>query len=413
MVHKHLTLFLLIAVLVLTAFVTGIRSVSAAVVVDRGDIPVDVNLSDQDMNTYAPVKKIAVVSISAPQGVVFGEGDQWVRGLYYYSITKLGFVDMPFNYIVTWQGDIYEGKDGGYDVSPLVDGGSSDSSLSDCALVAYFDNRRETTNAGTVALSDILSELLSRYNLGRGDVIAADVVIAGAAEEGNPASLIVYASEDQDWRGTVSSSAQRAVISPADSNLIASVEEVLVPKSIKAGDEFLVTAHVKNDGQTPWYNSGTSQMVVATSDPRDRSSGFYHADSWMSFTRISPGEDKWVLPGEVGTFQFKARAPMIPGEYSEKFELISMPGTWIGSSQFTVSVTVEKGDFDLVRILETETGYLNVRECPSSGCTELGKVVPGDVLINVGSESGWYNVKLEDGTTGWVFGKYVEEIAEG
>jgi uncharacterized protein YgiM (DUF1202 family) len=34
-------------------------------------------------------------------------------------------------------------------------------------------------------------------------------------------------------------------------------------------------------------------------------------------------------------------------------------------------------------------------------------------LINVGSESGWYNVKLEDGTTGWVFGKYVEEIAEG
>jgi len=71
---------------------------------------------------------------------------------------------------------------------------------------------------------------------------------------------------------------------------------------------------------------------------------------------------------------------------------------------------VEKGDFDLIEILDTETGYLNVRECPSSGCAEVGKVVPGDVLIKKAYQDGWYKIEMDSGDLGWVYGRYAKEL---
>ena len=87
-----------------------------------------------------------------------------------------------------------------------------------------------------------------------------------------------------------------------------------------------------------------------------------------------------------------------------------LPGTWIDGTQFEVSFTVGKGDFELVEILDTETGYLNIRDCPSQGCGEVGKVVPGEIYVKKEFQDGWYKIQLDDGGEGWVYGKYVKEL---
>jgi hypothetical protein len=87
-----------------------------------------------------------------------------------------------------------------------------------------------------------------------------------------------------------------------------------------------------------------------------------------------------------------------------------LPETWIGGTTFEVMFTVQKGDFDLVEILDTDTGYLNVRECGATGCAEVGKVTPGEKHVKYSYEDGWYEIEFNDGERGWVYGKYVKEI---
>ena len=67
-----------------------------------------------------------------------------------------------------------------------------------------------------------------------------------------------------------------------------------------------------------------------------------------------------------------------------------------------------------VKILETPTGWLNVRSEPStSGGDEtiVTKVDPGETFPYIKSSgSGWYQIELPDGELGWVVAKYTELI---
>jgi hypothetical protein len=60
-------------------------------------------------------------------------------------------------------------------------------------------------------------------------------------------------------------------------------------------------------------------------------------------------------------------------------------------------------------ILDTPTGFLRVRETNSTGGTEIGRVTPGQSLPFVSEESGWYQIKLPDGKTGWISSDYAEK----
>lgn len=59
-------------------------------------------------------------------------------------------------------------------------------------------------------------------------------------------------------------------------------------------------------------------------------------------------------------------------------------------------------------ILDTPTGFLNVREDPSTSGTKVTEVSPGDTYEYSKESGGWYLIKLKDGEEGWVFGDYVE-----
>ncbi len=62
-----------------------------------------------------------------------------------------------------------------------------------------------------------------------------------------------------------------------------------------------------------------------------------------------------------------------------------------------------------VIILQTPTGFLRVRSSGGLNSSEIGQVKPGEVLDLISEENGWYQIKLSDGSVGWVSSDYAEK----
>ncbi|HZE87338.1 MAG TPA: PEGA domain-containing protein [Methylomirabilota bacterium] len=60
-----------------------------------------------------------------------------------------------------------------------------------------------------------------------------------------------------------------------------------------------------------------------------------------------------------------------------------------------------------VLILDTPTGFLRVRE--SVGGLEIGQVNPGESFPLIDEQSGWFEIRLQDGRSGWVSTQYTKK----
>jgi hypothetical protein len=63
----------------------------------------------------------------------------------------------------------------------------------------------------------------------------------------------------------------------------------------------------------------------------------------------------------------------------------------------------------MVKIKETETGWLRVRNSPNSNGAEIGKVKPGENYELLDQNSDWYQIRFED-RDAWISTKYAEKI---
>ena len=63
-----------------------------------------------------------------------------------------------------------------------------------------------------------------------------------------------------------------------------------------------------------------------------------------------------------------------------------------------------------VKILETPTGFLNVREGPGTNFAKVGEVKPGESyeLVSEDPTKGWYQIQLDLTRTGWVIKQYAQ-----
>ncbi len=67
---------------------------------------------------------------------------------------------------------------------------------------------------------------------------------------------------------------------------------------------------------------------------------------------------------------------------------------------------------DQVEILSTPTGFLRVRSQASTLADEVGQVGPGEKynLLSTDDKTGWYEIDLMNGKTGWVSNQYAKLI---
>ena len=70
------------------------------------------------------------------------------------------------------------------------------------------------------------------------------------------------------------------------------------------------------------------------------------------------------------------------------------------------SATVSKST---ILILDTPTGFLRVRDKASLAGAEVGQVKPSETYELVSEQTGWYEIKLKDGKTGWISSQYVKK----
>lgn len=63
----------------------------------------------------------------------------------------------------------------------------------------------------------------------------------------------------------------------------------------------------------------------------------------------------------------------------------------------------------LVTITDTPTGWLRVRETPSSSAAEIARVLPGETYDLLDEDEGWYHIRLDAGRTGWISAQYAKK----
>ena len=65
-----------------------------------------------------------------------------------------------------------------------------------------------------------------------------------------------------------------------------------------------------------------------------------------------------------------------------------------------------------VEIKDTPTGFLRVRQTPSTSAKEMGQVSPGDRYPLLDDQSGWYEIKvdLEATSSGWISAQYADKF---
>lgn len=62
-----------------------------------------------------------------------------------------------------------------------------------------------------------------------------------------------------------------------------------------------------------------------------------------------------------------------------------------------------------VLILQTPTGFLRVRDNPSLGGNQITTITPGEKYDFLSEQSGWFEIKLKDGSSGWVSSQYAQK----
>ncbi|OGB74308.1 hypothetical protein A2V68_00930 [candidate division Kazan bacterium RBG_13_50_9] len=98
--------------------------------------------------------------------------------------------------------------------------------------------------------------------------------------------------------------------------------------TVGLGEEFELWVEFRNTGTIPWLRKVPAQMRLGTSRPRDRDSSF-RGESWLSKNRLAM-IDQDTLPGDVGRFTFKMKAPSKVGIYREYVEPVAELSEWVG-----------------------------------------------------------------------------------
>ncbi|GAB4210833.1 MAG: hypothetical protein OHK0013_31940 [Sandaracinaceae bacterium] len=97
------------------------------------------------------------------------------------------------------------------------------------------------------------------------------------------------------------------------------------PFELAPGEERTGYLELRNTGTETWQPGMT---FLGTTEPRDGASPLAGPD-WVSLRRAAT-IDRIVAPGETGRFVFTVRAPTVPGDYPQYFNVVQEGVAWFG-----------------------------------------------------------------------------------
>lgn len=96
-------------------------------------------------------------------------------------------------------------------------------------------------------------------------------------------------------------------------------------QNLAKGQRVFLEIKARNNGNTTWKQN---LLNLGTNGPRNRASAFYDP-TWASLSRPTTLKEASVAPGQVGTFEFWAKAPQQSGTYNEYFNFVAENIAWL------------------------------------------------------------------------------------
>jgi hypothetical protein len=357
----------------------------------------DTTISDQTQTKYVTPTTIYISQITTTSSELQRNPSLWVKALYYYSITRLHFADIPYNYLVDANGVIYEGRTGGIGANPeLKDAQGS-------ILIGYLSNDSVLSNRASSSIYNLVDSLASTWGISNISVIKLNIeqqdgqltklVPVELSGEFKQSIIDVFAG----WKGYTS---EKLVYK-------AKVEEVSYAKEVVIGSKLHVIVKVKNMNDFAWLTD-KNPVYISTKDSKE--SRFAVNGVWDSTTKPAHVSNTVIKAGETATFEFDMSAQVAPGEISEKFVVQKFDKQPFADTEFEVKFNVVKGDKILVQVASSEYGFANIRECQWYSCKIIDTVDNGVVYILISEENGWMQIQYTENTVGWVFSRYMKKI---
>ena len=148
-----------------------------------------------------------------------------------------------------------------------------------------------------------------------------------------------------------------------------------------------------SDTPTGWLNvragAGTEYERVTRVYPEETYSLLEEMNQWYKI-EIDEETKGWIF-----------------SEYAaEQIEIVDQIDSSLSSE-----IGKEEVEIPSVRIQETPTGWLRVREGAGTTYPSIMQVYPGENYSLLEESEGWYKIQIDEETTGWVFSEYAQIIA--
>lgn len=350
--------------------------------------------------SYQQPKRIALVPIQLPEQIWKYSDEEIIKSLYYYFSTRSAFGDIPFHYVVTLSGTIYDtGKFGAYSNLKVNE---EEHPLS----ILILSKNSEISLATVEEVSSLTLELANQYEINPNEIFEYDTKFMFNDSNGVESITLqkrVAENTLESIRSFVSEN-----YSPIEVAYDFDLVEISVPKeNIAAGESVAVSITLKNASDRDVFGNSGAGLQLRTS--REQSQ-LYHGDSWTTLRDISILDDNQRFESDSEqTFTFSITAPLAIGSYSEEFDLLY--NNVVQVEGITILVNLKNPEGTIIEIQETGTGFLNVRESTPFGDV-VAQVTPGDKYLVLETVTGWYKIETIDGKVGWVSSQYATIVTQ-
>jgi len=113
--------------------------------------------------------------------------------------------------------------------------------------------------------------------------------------------------------------------------------------AVAPGTTTTYSMHFRNTGLIAWQRGTEKQVTLGVSGDATTYADAGIAVDWVGPARIGTTSEDFVLPGTVGTFTFKLRAPMSPGTYRVPVRLVVDGLAWLDHEPAMVEITSDLG----------------------------------------------------------------------
>jgi hypothetical protein len=363
--------------------------------------------ADETLTTFKPEYSLptAVVVVPLRRTGMSANSEESVRELYYYFTTRSDIGDLPFHYLVGWDGKIFFGNKLGDEAKIQL------SAKEQVFVIGYIqDYKGGITVASISPLKDLLLSLINKYAINPDNISVKKLTytLGDNARLGN-AQL---ADASFEWDGDflfIKENIKKGYV-PAKRNYKLEVVSVTTPQEeLEPSKNTEIKIKLKNTGGFNFYSDPLNTFFIVKNNPFDGKSLFYLSSDWASLSRISLlKEGERFVVGEEKEFSFKVYVPLFPPEKSEDFILADPSGNQIPGTNFKVALKIKKLNAQIIEITESSIGYVNVRATPGNSAV-VTKVIAGERFIVKDYKSGYYKIEA-NGKEGWVINMFAKVI---